>query len=351
MYCNVTIKTYITYRMGENNMKNVKKVISAALITIMATSLIGCNMIEKTPKGIANGVVAKVFGGKVTRGQVDEQLVAVIKQIETTYGANYKTNKEAMAQLKSQKEQVLEGLITEKIVMRKVEDLKLMPDEAKLKAEVDKQLAEIKVSLETDAKYKEALAQASLTEEALKDRIKSSVIQEALFTNVTKDIKVDEAKQKAYYEANLSTYTEKPNRVHAAHVLLATEEEALAVKKRLEAGEDFAKVAKEKSTDESAKENGGDLGFVEYTNAQMDKTFMTAAITLPIGKISTPIKTKFGWHVIKTIAKEEFPVKKFEAVKAEIGDQLLATAKEDAWKKAMTTWEEEAKITRYEKNL
>ncbi len=112
-------------------MKNVKKIISAALITIFATSLIGCNMIEKTPEGIAKSTVAKVFDAKITRGQVDAQLVGVIKQVETQYGANYKTNTEAMTQLTTQKTQVLEGLITEKIVNYKAEELKLMPTEAK----------------------------------------------------------------------------------------------------------------------------------------------------------------------------------------------------------------------------
>ena len=332
-------------------MKNVKKIISAALITIFATTLIGCNMIEKTPEGISKSVVAKVFGAKVTRGQVDAQLVPVLKELEAQYGANYKTNEEAMAALKGQKEQVLEGLINEQVVVRKVQDLKLMPTEAKIKEDIDKQLADIKKSLETDAKYKEALTQASLTEEALKERIKSSIIQDALYASVTKDVKVDEAKQKKYYDDNLTEFTEKPNRVHVAHVLLATQEEALAVKKRLDAGEDFAKVAKEKSTDESVKDNGGDLGFVEYTNTQMDKTFMTTAITLPVGKISAPTKTQFGWHVIKTIAKEEFPIKAFATVKAGIAEQLLGVEKENVWKKAMETWKKEASITKYEKNL
>ena len=232
-------------------MKNVKKIISAALITIFATSLVGCNMIEKTPEGIAKSEVAKVFDAKITRGQVDEQLAGVIKQIETQYGANYKTNTEAMTQLTTQKQQVLEGLITEKIVNYKAEELKVMPTEAKLNEEINKQLAEIKKSLGTDAKYKEALAQASLTEEALKGRIKPSVIQDALYTEVTKNVKVTEAQEKAYYNTNLTTFTEKPNTIHVAHILVATEAEAVAIKKRLDAGEDFAKVAKEKSTDGS----------------------------------------------------------------------------------------------------
>ncbi|MBU3190870.1 peptidylprolyl isomerase [Clostridium bowmanii] len=332
-------------------MKNVKKIITAALITIFATSLVGCNMIEKTPEGIAKSTVAKVFDAKVTRGQVDEQLAAVMKQIETQYGANYKDNAEAMTEITKQKQQVLEGLITEKIVIYKANELKVMPTEAKLNEEIAKQLAEIKKSLGTDAKYKEALTQANLTEEQLKGRIKPSIIQDTLYKEVTKNVKTDETKQKAYYNSNLTLYTEKPNRVHAAHILLKTEAEAVAVKKRLDAGENFAKVAKEKSTDQTAAENGGDLGFVEYNDTQMDKTFMAAASTLGVGKISAPVQTQFGWHIIKTIAKEEYPVKKFEAVKAEVEKTLIAQEKEAAWKAAMTKWQTEAKITKNEKNL
>ncbi|MGH4137264.1 peptidylprolyl isomerase [Clostridium sp.] len=332
-------------------MKNVKKIITAALIAIFATSLVGCNMIEKTPAGIAKGTVATVFGAKITRGQVDEQLAAVIKQIETQYGANYKDNAEAMTQVTTQKQKVLEGLITEEIVIYKAKELKVMPTEAKLNEEIAKQLAEIKKSLGTDAKYAEALKQANLTEEQLKSRIKPSIIQDALYNEVTKNVKTDETKEKAYYNSNLTLYTEKPNRVHAAHILLKTEAEAVAVKKRLDSGEDFAKVAKEKSTDQSAAENGGDLGFVEYNDTQMDKTFMAAASALGVGKISAPVQTQLGWHIIKTIAKEEYPVKKFEAVKAEVEKALIAQGKEAAWKAAMTKWQTEAKITKNEKNL
>jgi len=332
-------------------MKNVKKIISAALITIFATSLVGCNMIEKTPEGIANTVVAKVFDAKITKGQVDEQLAAVIKQIQTQYGANYKDNAEAMNQIATQKQQVLEGLINEKIVIYKANELKVMPSDAKLTEEVNKQLVEIKKSLETDAKYKEALAQANLTEEQLKGRIKPSIIQDALYTEVTKNVKTDETKERAYYNSNLSLYTEKPNKVHAAHILVKTEAEAVAIKKRLDAGEDFAKVAKEKSTDQTAKTNGGDLGFVEYNDPQMDKTFMAAASAQAVGKISAPVNTQFGWHIIKTIAKQEFPVKKFEVVKAEVEKALITKDKEAAWTAAMKKWQEEAKITKYENNL
>lgn len=331
-------------------MKNVKKIISVALITIFTTSLIGCNMIEKTPAGIAKSAVAKVYDAKITKGEVDAQLVDIIKQIVTQYGPDYKTNTEAMTQLTTQKQQVLEGLITEKIVIHKAEELKVMPTEAKLNEAISKQLAEIKKSLGTDEKYKEALAQANLTEEALKGRIKPSVIQDALYTEVTKNVKVNETQEKAYYNSNPTLYTEKPDTVHAAHILVATEAEAVAVKKRLDAGEAFATVAKEKSTDGS-KDKGGDLGVIPYNDPNMDKTFMTAAIALPVGKISAPVQSQFGWHIIKVIAKQEYPVKKFEAVKAEVQTALLAQEKGKLWTADMEKWKTEAKIVKYEKNL
>ena len=112
----------------------------------------------------------------------------------------------------------------------------------------------------------------------------------------------------------------------------------------------FATLAKEKGTD-GTKDNGGDLGFVEYNDTQMDKTFMAAAITLPVGQISAPVKTQFGWHIIKSIEKEEYPVKKFEAVKAEIEKTLISQEKGNVWTEAMKKWKEEAKIKKYEKNL
>jgi len=331
-------------------MKNIKKIIATALITMVATSFIGCNMIEKTPQGIAKSPVAKVFGTKITRGQVDEQLVGVIKALETQYGTNYKTNAEAMTQLTTQKQQVLEGLITEKIVNYKAQELKLMPTDAKLNERIDKQLAEIKKSLGTDAKFTEALAQANLTEAALKARIKPSVIQDALYTEITKNVKTTEAKAQEYYNSNKTEFTEKPNTIHAAHILVKTEAEAVAIKKRLDAGEAFAKVAKEKGTD-GTKDNGGDLGSVAYNDAQMDKTFMAAAIKLKVGTISGPVKTQYGYHIIKSIAKNEYPVKKFANVKAEIEKTLITKGKESAWVAAMKKWQTEAKIVKYDKNL
>jgi len=331
-------------------MKNVKKIISAALITLFATSLIGCNMIEKTPEGIAKTEVAKVFDTKITKGQIDEQLPGVIKQLQTQYGTNYTTNTEAMTALTTQKQQVLAGLINEEIVNYKAKELKLVPTDAQLNTEINKQLLEIKKSLGTDAKYKAALTQAGITEEALKGRIKPSVIQDALKTETTKNVKVTEAEKQAYYNANLALYTTKPNTIHIAHILVKTQAEAVAIKKRLDAGEDFAKLAKEKGTD-GTKDTGGDLGTLKFNDTSMDATFMAAAIKVPAGKVSAPVQTQYGFHLIKDISRTNYPVKKFADAKAEIEKTLLTKDKETAWTAAMKKWTTEAKVTKIDKNL
>ena len=289
-------------------MKNVKKIISAALITLLATSLIGCNMIEKTPEGIAKTEVAKVYNTKITKGEVAEQLTGVIKELQTQYGTNYTTNNEAMTALTTQKQQVLAGLIDEKIINYKAKELKVVPTDATLNTEINKQLAEVKKSVGTDAAYKAALTQAGITEEQLKARIKPSVVQEALKAETTKNVKVTDAEVKAYYNANLSLYTTKPNTIHLAHILVKTQDEAVAIKKRLDAGENFAKLAKEKGTD-GTKATGGELGTLKFNDTTMDATFMAAAIKVPAGKVSTPVQTQYGFHLIKDIARTKLSCK------------------------------------------
>ena len=86
------------------------------------------------------------------------------------------------------------------------------------------------------------------------------------------------------------------NKIHARHILVKTEDEALQALYDVTHGKDFGEVAKEKSTCPSKKE-GGDLGW--FGRNQMVKEFETAAFALKPGEISKPVKTQFGWHIIK----------------------------------------------------
>ncbi len=89
-----------------------------------------------------------------------------------------------------------------------------------------------------------------------------------------------------------------PDKVHCAHILVKTETEAKTVKARLDKGEKFAVIAKEVSLCSSGKK-GGDLG--TFTRGKMVKEFEKVAFTLDKGQISAPVKTQFGYHIIKRI--------------------------------------------------
>src|ERR1700760_4594311 len=123
----------------------------------------------------------------------------------------------------------------------------------------------------------------------------------------------DEAMKKVYDEATKQITGEQE--VHARHILVETEDEAKAVKAELDKGADFAELAKKKSKDPGASD-GGDLGF--FTKEQMGPEFSEVAFKLEPGKISDPVKSQFGWHIIKVEEKRNRKPPEFDQVKAQI---------------------------------
>jgi peptidyl-prolyl cis-trans isomerase C len=115
--------------------------------------------------------------------------------------------------------------------------------------------------------------------------------------------------------------------VRARHILVETEDEAKKVQARLKAGEDFAKVAAEVSKDPGSKTDGGDLGW--FTKDRMVAPFSEVAFKLEPGQISEPVKTQFGWHVIKVEEKRTKPVPSFEEMKEQIETYLARKTQQD----------------------
>ncbi|HEX2191969.1 MAG TPA: peptidylprolyl isomerase [Acidimicrobiales bacterium] len=129
----------------------------------------------------------------------------------------------------------------------------------------------------------------------------------------------DEA-ARAYYEAHKEDFA----RVCASHILVKTREEADQVKTRLDAGEDFAAVAKEVSTDTGSKEQGGQLGCFGRDNSLVPE-FTTAMFSQPVGPVGAPVQSQFGHHLIKVTSHEVPP---YEQVAGQVRDQAAAAAQE-----------------------
>src|SRR5262249_35605988 len=114
--------------------------------------------------------------------------------------------------------------------------------------------------------------------------------------------------------------------VHARHILVETEDEAKAALAEIKNGRDFAEGAKEKSKDPGASD-GGDLGY--FTKEQMVPEVAEAAFKMYLGQLSTPVKTQFGWHIIKLEDRRQRPVPEFDKIKDQIDAYLVRKAESD----------------------
>ncbi|MDD5646956.1 MAG: peptidylprolyl isomerase [Candidatus Bipolaricaulis sp.] len=168
-------------------------------------------------------------------------------------------------------------------------------------ASVAEQYAQLLTSYNlTEEQLVTYLTQTGDTLESFKERMRATIetqyVVDAVDAQVAGAIQPTEEQLGTYYEKNIAQY-DQPEQVRAAHILVETLEEAESVRVKLAAGGDFAALAKEYSLDAGTRENGGDLGL--FGRGQMVKEFEEAAFSLAVGETSSPVKTSYGYHVLR----------------------------------------------------
>ena len=239
-------------------------------------------------------MLAKVNGSEIRQSDValaEEELGQSLAQMDPA----------------TRKENVLSFLIDMKIVSKAAEDKKI----------------------ENNEDFKKRLAFT-----------RNRLLMDSLLASEGKAATTDDAMKKVYEEATKQITGEQE--VHARHILVETEDEAKAIKAELDKGADFAELAKKKSKDPGASD-GGDLGF--FTKEQMVPEFSAVAFTLEPGKISDPVKSQFGWHIIKVEEKRNRKAPEFEQVKGQIETYVTRKAQADYVAKLR----EAAKVERMDK--
>jgi peptidyl-prolyl cis-trans isomerase C len=151
---------------------------------------------------------------------------------------------------------------------------------------------------------------------------KNKVLMEMLLNDVTKTAQTEAEMKKLYDESVAKIQPEEE--VRARHILVKSEAEAKDVLAKIKGGADFEKLARELSIDPSAKTNGGDLEY--FTKGQMVAEFSEAAFKLNKGQVSEPVKTQFGFHIIKVEDKRQKPVPAYEAVKDQVAAFIVRRA-------------------------
>ncbi|MGM0751700.1 MAG: peptidylprolyl isomerase [Bacillota bacterium] len=223
----------------------------------------------------------------------------------------------------------LDTLIAEKIV-----ELESDKKEITVKdSEIDEELESIKASYGGEEAFNEALASSGTSLDSVKENIQSFLLTEKLLKD---RVSISDDQIKEYFEANKDSFAQN-EQVEASHILVEDEKTAQEVKTKLDDGGDFAELAKEYSTDTSNVESGGELGY--FAKGEMVTEFDDKAFAMKKGEISEPVKTEFGYHIIKVTDKKEAKEAVLDDHKEEIKDILFDQALQTEY----GTWFEEQK--------
>ncbi len=160
--------------------------------------------------------------------------------------------------------------------------------------------------------------------------------------DMSREIEISDEAIADYYAQQRETFTRLPEQRRASHILINVEnaeaepaalEKLKTIQEKLAAGEDFSKLAKEFSDDIGSAREGGDLGF--FGRGAMDKAFEDAAFSLKKGEVSEPVRSRFGYHLIKLTDIQEAKIAKLEDLKESIRHDLQIQQAEQAFYEAV----------------
>jgi len=162
---------------------------------------------------------------------------------------------------------------------------------------------------------------------------KLTLISELLQKEIMSKAAVSDKDVREYYDKHKQDFA-STSQIKASHILVKTEKEAEDIEARLKKGEKFEDIARKESIDKASAKNGGDIGY--FSKGQLVPEFERAAAALTPGQISAPVKTAFGYHIIKVVDKKMGPVVDFDRVKDIISQRLSGEKQKEAFDQYMT---------------
>ncbi|WP_077615143.1 peptidylprolyl isomerase [Caenibacillus caldisaponilyticus] len=247
----------------------MKKWIAAVAVVFGLTVITACG----------NGTVVDTKAGKITENEF-------VKELKDKYG-----------------KQVLQDMVYKKLLSKKYK----VTDK-----EVNDKIHELmqENNITSQDQLQSVLASQGVTMKDFRDDVKTQVL---LFKATTDGVKVSDKEMRDYFNKNKNSLIE----VKASHILVKDKKKADEILQKLKNGEDFAKLAKTYSTDDATKNKGGDLGWIK--KGQMVAAFEKAAFSMKKGELSGPVKTEYGYHIIKVTDRKD----SYEDFKSEIKNKIL----------------------------
>lgn len=283
------------------------------LALVIAVSIIGAASMGMLAQPPAEDAVARVNGEVISERELYEELA------------------------RRSGREVLEQMVTERLMKQAVDAAGIEVAEEEIRAEMER----VKAQLPEGISVEDALASAGMTEEEWADEIRLDI---ALRTLLMDRFEVTEEEMRTFFEEYKDFFSTE-EQVQVRHILVEDEEEAKALREQLEAGADFAELAREKSIDRGSAIQGGDLGWV--TRGQMVKSFEDVAFSTEVGQLSPVFRTDFGYHILKVEARQEAEEAKYEDHRENVRAFLVEDKLQEAFREWLMQVRQEADIEIY----
>lgn len=276
---------------------SLRKLLPLLLLALIALPIVACGGSDDT-KSVPPGAVALVGDKPIEKADLDRLLA----QAKT----NYEAQKQDFPEVGTPDYQDLRGSLLRGLVQQAQWEQAGAAMGVKVSdQEVDTRLAALKQQYfkGDDEKYQAELKKQGLTEESLRDQVRAKLLSDKLYSAITNKVKVTDADIKAYYDSHKAQFMQPESR-EVQHILVKTQALADELYAKLRNGADFAALAKKYSQDPGSKDKGGK--FTAYKGKTV-KPFDKFVFSANVGELSHPIKTSFGWHVIKVLSDTKPP--------------------------------------------
>jgi peptidyl-prolyl cis-trans isomerase SurA len=254
-----------------------------------------------------DGIAAVVNEEAILESDVEEQLYLLLMRAQQQPDSSV---------VDTLRRQVLEQLIDDKLIVKEAQRLGLTVSDNEVNRAVDQQINQKIQELGGEPQFREQLRKENTTEDRLREKyrkdIRQQMIGQRLLAKQFPPKPVPQAEAEAYFKANQKKFPKAPAEVRLQVIQIPVtadsatsakgRAEVLAARKRIEAGEKFAKVAAEVSDDPNSARSGGDLGF--FAQGSMEPAIDAASFTLKVGKLSEPVLTPYGWHILEVMERD-----------------------------------------------
>lgn len=320
--------------MKYERMINLNSKIKAFMKNIALTFMVAILMFTTACNKGPEGVVAKVNDAEISQEEFDRDYAA-----QANNAILMSNNADILEETTDQnpqvtmgqeiRRQVLENLIQMELVKQDAQKKNIKVDENK----VTEQINAVKEQIGGEEVFNEQLKTVGMTPEFYENYVRNTVLMNDYYEALLKEFEADDKQLEKYYNDHKDEYFTAT----ASHILVADVDEANKIKKELDKGADFAEMAKEKSLDPSGAQ-GGDLG--TFNNGEMVQPFNDALKVMKKGEISDPVKTDYGYHIIKLTDKKARTFK-------DLKDELKQTYAQEKVKEYVDKLQKDAKIKRY----